>query len=380
MVAANLHSTTSVRIVFRAVRTCLLLVILACLLGATGLAQSNKKIDPDAGYIPTVAPEDKKKKKAEETQALALPPELPTAVVAETNRLAFQVTPLSAKGLLSQQTRDALKGLLHSAHGPVVKLRAFVAGSGDLRRVGEIAGDMFQEKHQALPALTVVQVGALPMEGAQVEIEATEVDRKVVNPSGVAFLAAQPAPSVAESLTKLKGILASNAMRPSDALLVTCFVSSFDDQRDTEQAMSAAFPDAARDYVQMQRAPVTPAASCEATARLTKPASSAGSQIALLSSPEIVITGTQLAFGSQDSDLKLAFERLEKALAAKGARLDRAVLSHLYITSSGLANRVLTLSPPSAVRSVLPIEALPSLDSSFGLEVIAVPDSAAAKP
>ena len=278
------------------------MLILFCLLGASGRAQSNKKLDPDAGYIPTVAPEDKtKKKKVEETQALALPPELPTAVVAETDRLAFQVTPLSTKGLLSQQTRDAIKGLLRSNRGPIVKLRAFVAGSGDLRRVGEIAGEMFQEKHMPLPALTVVQVGALPLEGAQVEIEATEVDRKIVNPSGVAFLAAQPAASIAESLAKLKSLLAGNNVPSSEALLVTCFVSSLDEQRDTQQAMSAAFPGAALDYVQMQRAPVSPAASCEATARITKPGASSTSQVAVVSGPEVVITGTQLAFGNQDS-------------------------------------------------------------------------------
>ena len=357
-------------------RNSVLLVILCCLPAATGRAQSNKKIDPDAGYIPTVAPEDKtKKKKAEETQALALPPELPTVVVAETDRLAFQVTPLSAKGLLSQQTRDAIKGLLRSNRGPIVKLRAFVAGSGDLRRVGEIVGEMFQEKHQALPALTVVQVGALPLDGAQIEIEATEVDRKIVNPSGVAFLAAQPAASIAESLAKLK-----NEMQLSEALLVTCFVSSLDDQRDTQAAMSAAFPGSALDYVQMQRAPVSPPASCEATARMTKPGASSTSQVAVVSGPEVVITGIQMAFGNQDADLKLALDRLERALAAKGARFDHVVRSHFYITSARLTNRVLALQPSAGVRSAVSVEALPSLDSSFGLELIAVPDSAAAKP
>jgi enamine deaminase RidA (YjgF/YER057c/UK114 family) len=350
-------------------------VVLLCLLAGSAVAQSNKKLDPDAGYIPTVAPEDKKKKKTEDTQALALPPELPTAVAAETGRLAFQVTPLSAKGLLSQQTREALKGLLHSSRGTVVKLRAFVAGSGDLRRVGEITGEMFQEKHLPLPALTVVQVGALPLEGAQIEIEATEVDRKLVNPNGVAFLAARPAPSVAESLAKLR-----SALQSSEALLVTCFVSSLDDQRDTQQAMSAAFPGAALDYVQMQRAPVTPAASCEATARVTKPGASSSPQAAVVSSAEIVITGTQLAFGNQDADLKLALDRLQKALAAKGAGFDRVVLSHLYLTSGSLASRVTALLPPGGTRSVVPVEALPSLDSAFGLDVIAVPDSASAKP
>ncbi len=180
-------------------RTPLLLTALLCFLAGSAAAQSNKKFDPDAGYIPTVAPEDKKKKKGDDmTQALALPPELPAAVTADTDRLAFQVTPLSGKGLLSQQTRDALKNLLHSNHGTVVKLRAFVAGSGDLRRIGEIAGEMFTEKHMPLPALTVVLVGALPLEGAQVVLEVTEQDRKEVNPSGVAFVAAQPAASVAE--------------------------------------------------------------------------------------------------------------------------------------------------------------------------------------
>jgi enamine deaminase RidA (YjgF/YER057c/UK114 family) len=366
------------------VRNLLLLAILLSLLTGSAVAQS-KKIDPDAGYIPTVAPEDKsKKKKTAETQTLALPPGLPFAVSAETDRLTFRVTPLSAKGLLSQQTREALKTLLHSSHGPIVHLRAFVAGSGDLRRVGDIAAEMFTEKHLALPALTVALVGALPLEGAQVVIEATEVDRKIVNPSGVAFLAAQPAPSVPESLTKLKSILAAAGMQPSDALVVTCFVSSFDDQRDTQSAMAASFPGATLDFVQMQRAPVTPAASCEARARLRSTVSSAAgfttdSGAALVSSPEIVISGTQLAFGSQDSDFKLAFDRLEKELAAKHTRLDHAVLSHLYLTSGTLANRVAGLEPTRSAspRTILPVEALPSLDALFGLDVIAVPDAAA---
>jgi enamine deaminase RidA (YjgF/YER057c/UK114 family) len=365
-------------------RISLLLTVLLGLLTGSGLAQSNKKPDPDAGYIPTVAPEDKKKKKGDDiTQALALPPELPAAVTAETDRLAFQVTPLSAKGLLSQQTREAIKNLLRSNRGTIVKLRAFVAGSGDLRRIGEIVGEMFVEKHAALPALSVVQVGALPLVGAQVAIEATEEERKVVNPSGIAVLSAQAATSVAESLAKLKGMLAASGMQPSDALLVTCFVSSFEDQRDTQPAMAASFPGAALDFVQMQRTPVTPAASCEATARLTKPASpadshSSDSRMALVSSPQIVITGTQLAFGRQDSDFKLAFDRLERALAARNARFDRVAISHLYVTSAVLSDRVMALLSARAggARSVLPIEALPSLDALFGLDVIAVPDSA----
>ena len=167
-------------------------------------------------------------------------------------------------------------------------------------------------------------------------------------------------------------------MEPSNALLVTCFVSSFDDQRDTQQAMSASFPGAALNYVQMQRGPVLPPASCEATARLMKPASSIDAQVAQVSSPQVVLTGTQLAFGRQDSDFKLAFERLERALAAKNAGFDRVVVSHLYVTSSALATRVLAVQsshPGTRAASVVPIEALPSLDAQFGLDVIAIPAS-----
>jgi enamine deaminase RidA (YjgF/YER057c/UK114 family) len=365
-------------------RTSLLFAILFCVLAGSGVAQ--KKPDPDEGYIPAVAPEDKKKKKGDEiTQAPPPSAELPAAVTAETARLAYQVSPLESKGLLSQQTRDALKALLRSNRGPIVKLRAFVAGSGDLRRVGEIAGEMFLEKHLALPALSVAQVGALPMLGAQVVIEATETDRKIVNPAGVAFLAAQPASSVADSLAKLKSVLATGGMQPSDALLVTCFVSSLDDQRDIQPAMAADFPGAALDYVQMQRSPVTPAASCEATARLTKTASSSDLQIAAVSSPQVVITGTQLAFGNQDSDFKLAFGRLEKTLAASNALLDHAVMAHLYITASGLSRRVLAIQsaetgsshPPAT--TLVPVESLPSLDAVFGIDVIAVPAVTAAQ-
>jgi enamine deaminase RidA (YjgF/YER057c/UK114 family) len=355
---------------------CFLLLVLAA---GSGIAQ-NPKPEPDAGYIPTVAPEAKKKKKGDDiTQAPPPSPELPAAVTVETARLAYQVSPLSSKGLLSQQTRDALKALLRSSRGPIVKLRAFVAGSGDLRRIGEIAGEMFLEKHLPLPALSVAQVGALPLEGAQVVIEATQADHKVVNPSGVAFLAAQPASSVADSLAKLKSVLAAAGMQPSDALLITCFVSSLDNQRDTQQAMAANFPGAALDHLQMQRGPVTPAASCEATARLTRPASSSDSQMAAVSSPQVVITGTQLAFGNHDSDFTLAFERLEKTLAASKTRLDHVVMAHLYTTASGLSSRVLAIqsahtSPahPPAI-TLVPFESLPSLDALFGIDVIAVP-------
>ncbi len=363
-------------------RTLLPATILLTLVAGSGAAQ---KKTPDDGYIPVVSLDDKKKKKGDDiTQAPPPSPELPAAVIAETAHLAYQVSPLSSKGLLSQQTRDALKILLKSNRGQIVKLRAFVAGSGDLRRIGEIAGEMFMERHQPLPALSVAQVGALPMVGAQIVIEATEADRKVVNPVGVAFLSGETSSSVGESLEKLKSVLAGAGMQPSDALAVTCFVSSLDDQRDTHEAMAASFPSAALNYVQMQRDPVTPAADCEAIARLRSAPAAAvswmnNSQVALVSSPQVVITGTQLAFGDQASDFKLAFERLKKTLAASGTGFDQVVMAHLYVTASGLSSRVLAIQSaqtgtargPASVP--VPFESLPSLDAVFGIDVIAAP-------
>ncbi len=382
-------------------RTSLVAAVLFGLLSANLPAQKKKKTTDDEGYVPTVLPENKQKKKKDENVNQTLPPtkELPSAVSADTDRLTFEVSPLSSKGLLSQQTRDALRTLLRTSRGAIVKVRAFVAGSGDMRRVGELVGETFTERHMALPALSVAQVGALPLENAQVVIETTELEKKAVNPHGVAFLSGQSAPSVSQSLEKLKTALRGGGMEPADALRVTCFVSSLEEQRDTHALMQASFPGAALNYVQMQREPVNPAAECEAVARLHAAAaepfrflnppnldkSPNYSQLALVTSPKLVITGTQLAFGSQDSDLKLAFDRLQRALASANARLDRVVMSHLYVTSSGMTPRVRTVragyysatNPPAS--TLLPFEGLPSLDASFGVDVIAVSDSSSAR-
>src|SRR5262249_34672725 len=137
-----------------------------------------------------------KKKKEEETQVLQLPKELPGAVVGETKRLAFYVSPLSGKGLLSAQVRDALRALNRSTGGAtVLKLRAFVAGTGDLRRVRDIASETYTERNQPLPSLSLVQTGGLPMEGAQVVLEAIASARKEINPAGLAFISVQAATS-----------------------------------------------------------------------------------------------------------------------------------------------------------------------------------------
>ena len=132
----------------------------------------------------------------------------------------LQLSPLSNKGLLSQQVRDALKALLRDNHGAqIVKLRAFVAGSGDLRRVQTIMVEEFTERKLTLPALSTIQVGALPLTGAQVVIEATQVERREVNPGGLVFLAGFATKDIADWESSSCRI----ARRNVEVLRVTCY-------------------------------------------------------------------------------------------------------------------------------------------------------------
>src|SRR3954454_4866020 len=175
------------------------------------------------------------KKKKEITQTLQLPKDLPGAVIGDTRRLTFHVTPLSARGLLSAQVRDALKALTRETAGnPVLKIRAFVAGSGDLRRVRDLVSEVFNDKHLPLPALSLIQAGGLPLEGAQVVLEGIAASKKEVNPQGLVFLSAPiatsnnpvdlVAPLAANSLDGLKEALKAAGSEPSDVLRVTCFL------------------------------------------------------------------------------------------------------------------------------------------------------------
>jgi len=55
------------------------------------------------------AAEEKRSKKEERTQVLQLPTELPAVTTGNPRRLKFYVTPLTGKGLLTHQIREALK-------------------------------------------------------------------------------------------------------------------------------------------------------------------------------------------------------------------------------------------------------------------------------
>ncbi len=323
----------------------------------------------------------KKKKKDEEpvTQTLPVLKDPPLSVTADTDRLSFRVAPLSPKGLLSAQVRDALKYLLRENRGTIVKLRAFVAGTGDMRRVPTIVSETFTDRKLPLPALTTVQAGALPLEGAQVVIESTSVEKKAVTPHGVALLEAM-------TIEQVEAALGSLQLSGGRVLRATCYLPSLDDHAGVRAKVAAAFPAAAVNIVQLQRLPVRTSVTCETVAALERP-SGAGvtmrdnGHVAVLPASRVILTGAQLAFRNAESDVRLAFERLGRTLEAAGTSYRNVVAANVYPLDAETAGRVRSIQPaffskdrPPVVSTVL-MEGLPGLEASFAVEVIALPGS-----
>ncbi|HVY94707.1 MAG TPA: hypothetical protein VHA14_18220, partial [Bryobacteraceae bacterium] len=292
-------------------------------------------------------------------------------------RLTFQVSPLSNKGLLSQQVRDALKALLHDNHGAqIVKLRAFVAGSGDLRRVQQIVVDEFTDRKLSLPVISTIQVGALPMVGAQVVIEATSMEKQGAGNAMLRLLPAVSLQGVPAAVEFLRARTNSFEM-----VHVTCFVSSLDDGASSRTALATAFPKAALDIVQTQRQSLQPFAACEGTARQALGnlvgdfGGGAGNTNGVITG-KVIFTGTKLVFRDQDADIRLAFQRLIKAIEPLGADKDDVVWTGEYPLTNPLGEKIAAVrpefTPPSAAKpGIVLFEGLPSTDATAAIELIA---------
>ncbi len=347
--------------------------------------------------------EEKRSKKEERTQVLQLPTELPAVTTGNPRRLAFYVTPLTGKGLLTHQVREALKALEHESGGEtVLRIRAFVAGSGDVRRVRDLVSEEFSERKRPPPALSLLRAGGLPMEGAQVVMEAIVEARKDVNPHGLAFFSAQAAtsaspldpaaPLVGKALAQLGQAIHAAGTSPQNALRVTCFVSSLADIAATRRLVDTAYPRAALNYVQTQRSPGSALAACEAVARLSSdpaaplqfldpdglPRESGQASVALVDSDEVVLTGAQVSFGYQARDTQLAFDRLQKELTQAGTSPGKVAFADYYPLSLDIAAQVRQMRtevfdaerPPAA--TLLLFEGLPSMDAGFAVDAVAV--------
>lgn len=346
----------------------------------------------------------KKKDKEEQTQVLQIPKDLPGTVTGNPRRLTFHTTPLFSKGLLSPQIREALKALSRECGGEtVLKIRAFVAGSGDVRRVRDLVSEYFNDHKQPLPTLTLVRAGGLPLEGAQVVLEAIASAKKDVNPHGLALISAQAAtaedplapvaPLAANSLAALQQAVQAAGGGPADVLRVTCFLSSLDKLEATRIQVATAYPKAALNFVQTQRSPTRSLAACEAVARLSSetagggvkllnpqglPAADGQSQIALVDAPNVVLSGAQASFGYQERDARLAFERLDKELQQAGSAGQKVVFAHCYPLTQAISAQVRKIEPDFFDRahppagSMILFEGLPSMDAGFAVDVVAV--------
>ena len=340
-----------------------------------------------------------KENKEPPTQTLEAVPEPPQAVAADVSRLVFGVTTARTSGLLSKQVREtaqALAGSMKKAR--VVRLRAFVAGSGDTRRVQEVVSEVFTKKRQPVPTMSVVQVGRLPVQGSQVVFEYVAEHKKIQNPHGVAFVSGQTvnateptlnvAPLAQQSLARVKQALARLGTKPPEPLLVTCYCSSLMDGPDVRKAMSTAFPDASLNLMQLRRSYTEGSVSCEAVARLSEPApdtmrvtNSNGtphfSDVAVVNDGRITFTSSQLAFRYQDSDIRLAFERLGRMLEDTGSSFNDVVATNIYPLTLAIADKIQTLGfeffnrarPPAS--TLIELEGLPSLDASFAVDAVA---------
>lgn len=343
------------------------------------------------------AAKKKKKNKADEeppTQVLELPKDPPSAVSGDIARLSFNVTPLSGKGLLSQQMRDSLKEMLRFTNTPL-KIRAFVAGSADLRRVPGIISETLTDKHIPLPAVTVVQAGALPLAGAQVVLEVISTAKKPVNPNGLVFLAGQQevlrqplapvAPLVARSIERLKAAAAAAGSTPAGMLQVTCQTTSLDDVEAAKAGIRAAFPGAAINYVQLMRAASETIAACEGVARLAAaPArpvqgfslsGSDGVDAIAVRGGQIALGGVQLGFGTTAADIRLALDRVDHSLESVHASRAGAFVVNFYTMSNAAAARLVQQrgeyfdKTNPIIYNLFFSEGLGSIDASFGVEV-----------
>lgn len=286
-----------------------------------------------------------KKNEDDETQILELPKDPPMVAIGKTSRLIFRTAPLSAKGLLSQQTREALKTILKMNGGAqVIHIRAFVAGSGDLRRVPQIVSEIFTAKKMMLPSVSVVLSGGLPLENAQVAIEAVSEGKRDVNPDGLGFLEANSSEQLVSRLAD------------SVPLRVTCFVSSLAGT----DAIAARFPSAAVDVVQTQRAPARQETSCEAVTRGGK-----------VKASRLAFTGTQIAFGADEKAAELAFQRLDRDLGEAGARAADLVESHIYSVSERAGELARKARGDARPLTIIPFEGVASLDGAFAVDAIA---------
>jgi enamine deaminase RidA (YjgF/YER057c/UK114 family) len=184
------------------------------------------------------------------------------------------------------------------------------------------------------------------------------------------------APLFEKALSKMADTLRPAGLDASDLLRVTCSVTSLQDVGAVRERASRENPRAVWNFIQRTREPAESRAECEAVARLRTPPSSGlvrREGLAETGPGPLVLTGLQLAFGRTEADARLAFQRLTKTLETAGTGWNRAAVLEIYPLSAPMAALARLAQPEAIPGSALPVEGLPSLDATFGMDAVAVP-------
>lgn len=302
------------------------------------------------------------------------------ALAADTEGLDFHISPLLKTGGLGTQIRQSLNDLLRDTRGEtIIKLRAFVAGAGDARRVQAEATQIFTEHKLPLPVLSILQVGGLGEETAQVVIEAVVATRRMVNPHGLAFLVGETGSSFEDALDKLKRTSDGITLPRDHVVSCTCFTSRIENYQATRAAVQTAFPKTAITVVQAVRDPLNDVSTCQAIGQLTEAPSDAPvvllpkERAVLVNSPQLVFTGLQLTFGSFLDDAHESFSRLQRSASAVDTEETPVEVNAFSInTYAGSALQKSTAVPSSTFTAQL-VEGLPAVDATGGLEAVLAP-------
>jgi len=280
----------------------------------------------------------------------------PAAIAGITNQLVFHTSPLSSKGLLSQQVEEALKALDKSnGTATFLKLRAFVSGTGDLRRVQGIVNEYFSEKKMPPPLVTTVQVGSMAQENALVVIESISEDKRPVNERGLTFFSATKAESGFAAVSALQSAMASAGVIP---LRATCFADSLAEAEAARAAIQKLMPKAVGVAIQTTRFTRGSGAACEGIG-----------QGGAVKGAKLVFTSAQLTAGDQQSDLHAVFDRIDRAVESFGINRTSAVQLNIYGVNSAVMEQAALLSGKTA-HSISWVEGLTSTDATLAVEAI----------
>jgi len=322
----------------------------------------------------------RKKNQEPKSQVQPLPPEPPMALAADTAGLDFHISPLLKTAGLRAQIRLSLTNLIRDTRGEtIIKLRAFVAGAGDARRVQAETAAIFTEHKLPLPVISILQVGGLGQEAAQVVIEAVVATRRTVNPNGLAFLVGQTGTSLNDALERLKQSAGRIALPRDHVLSCTCFTSRIENYEATRAAVEAAFPKTAIAVVQAVRDPLNDVSTCQAVGQLVEPPAEGpvvllpNERAVLVNAHQLVFTGLQLTFGSFLDDAHESFSRLQRAASVVDAVEVPIEVNAFSINAyAGSALQKSTAVPPSTFAAQM-VEGLPAVDASGGLEAVLAP-------